>query len=77
MFHITFKLLSGAKTRALHEDGVTPEDSLYTFPSPPAPDLCEWAGSPLGISNTITRAKSRTAHHNKTVDATPGLLEKI
>lgn len=31
----------------------------------------------MGVSNTITRTKSRTAVHNKTVDATPGLLEKL
>ncbi len=53
------------------------DDSLYTFPPPPAPDLAEWPGSPLGVSNTITRTKGRTAIHNKTVDATPGLREKL
>ncbi len=31
----------------------------------------------MGLSNTITRTKGRTAVHNKTVDATPGLLEKL
>lgn len=50
---------------------------LYSFPPPPASDLCEWAGTALGVSNTITRTKTRTAVHNKTVDATPGLLEKL
>jgi len=54
-----------------------PADVLYTFPPPPALDLPEWAGSPLGASNTITRTKARTAVHNKSVDATPGLLEKL
>jgi hypothetical protein len=54
-----------------------PEDVLYTFPPPPAPELTEWAGSPMGVSNTITRTKGRTAVHNKTVDATPGLLDKL
>lgn len=52
-------------------------DSLYSFPDSPAPELTEWSGSPLGVSNTITRTKGRTAIHNKTVDATPGLLEKL
>ncbi len=54
-----------------------PEDSLFTFPPPPAPDAAEWAGSPIGVSNTITRTKGRTAVHNKTVDATPGLLDHL
>ncbi len=31
----------------------------------------------MGVSNTITRTKGRTAVHNKTVDASPGLLEKL
>ena len=53
------------------------EQPLYTFPSPPAPDLCEWEGSPMGVSNVITRTKGRTALHDKTVDATPGLLDKL
>src|SRR5579863_8804428 len=53
------------------------EDTLYTFPSAPTAGLAEWPGSPLGVSNTITRTKGRTAVHNKTVDATPGLLEKL
>jgi hypothetical protein len=53
------------------------EQPLYTFPPPPGPDWSEWQGSPLGISNTITRTKGRTAVHNKSVDATAGLLEKL
>lgn len=53
------------------------DSSLYTFPPPPAPELSEWPGSPIGVSNTITRTKGRTAVHNKAVDATPGLLEKL
>ena len=52
-------------------------DSLYTFPDAPAPELTEWSGSPVGVSNTITRTKGRTAVHNKTVDATPGLLDRL
>jgi hypothetical protein len=53
------------------------DDRLYSFPPPPASDICEWAGTALGVSNTITRTKTRTAVHNKTVDATPGLLDKL
>ena len=52
-------------------------EALFSFPHPPAPELSEWAGSPMGVSNTITRTKGRTAIHNKTVDATPGLLENL
>lgn len=52
-------------------------DSAYSFPTPANADLSEWPGSPMGISNTITRTKGRTAKHNKTVDATPGLLDKL
>ncbi len=53
------------------------EDNLYTFPPAPDAELSEWPGSPLGVSNTITRTKGRTAVHNKTVDATPGLYDKL
>ncbi|MGH9431558.1 MAG: hypothetical protein ACRD3T_08445 [Terriglobia bacterium] len=53
------------------------QDSLFDFPPPPSPDLSEWPGQAIGLSNTITRTKGRTAVHNKTVDATPGLLERL
>ena len=53
------------------------QDSWYDFPLPPSPDLYEWGGQVIGLSNTITRTKGRTAVHNKTVDATPGLLGKL
>ena len=52
-------------------------DALCSFPEAPSGNASEWPGSPLGISNTITRIKSRTTTHNKVVDATPGLLEKL
>ena len=52
-------------------------DALYSFPDPPSRDLSEWPGTPLGFSNTVTRTKGRTAVHNKIVDATPGLLDKL
>ncbi|MHB8656041.1 MAG: hypothetical protein ACYDA9_19450 [Terriglobia bacterium] len=54
-----------------------PDETLFSFPPPPSPDSSEWPGSPIGFSNVITRTKGRTALHNKTVDATPGLLEKL
>ena len=54
-----------------------PEEGLFSFPPAPTAELSEWAGSPLGVSNTITRTKGRTVVHNKTVDATPGLLDRL
>ncbi len=54
-----------------------PDDPLYVFSQPPSAEDCEWPGSAIGISNTITRTKGRTALHNKTLDATPGLYEKL
>ena len=53
------------------------DEPLYSFPPPPAPDSSEWPGTPIGLTNTITRTKGRTAVHNKTVDHAPGLLEKL
>ena len=53
------------------------EQPLYTFPSPPDAEVAEWEGTPMGVSNLITRTKGRTAVHNKTVDDTPGLLDKL
>jgi hypothetical protein len=59
------------------EHGILKTEELYSFPEAPTNGLSEWPGSPLGSSNTITRTKSRTAFHNKVVDATPGLLDKL
>src|SRR5574340_61363 len=53
------------------------DDAFYSFPQPAAAELSEWPGSPIGASNTVTRTKGRTARHNKIVDATPGLLERL
>ena len=53
------------------------DDSLYSFPAPPAAGLAEWTGTPMGVSNTITRTKGRTVVHNKSVDATPGLIDRL
>ncbi|HEV2491736.1 MAG TPA: hypothetical protein VG204_01545 [Terriglobia bacterium] len=59
------------------QDSLEPGAPLFIFPEPPSPGLCEWPGTPIGLSNTITRTKGRTAVHNKTIDSTPGLLEKL
>lgn len=53
------------------------EDKLFVFPPPPTADAVEWAGTPIGRSNTITRTKGRTAKYDKTVDRKPGLLEHL
>jgi hypothetical protein len=56
----------------------TVEQELYTFPgSPPGGSSVEWEGTPLGDCNIITRTKSRTKLHDKTIDAKPGLREKL
>ncbi|MDR7400913.1 MAG: hypothetical protein QN155_01600 [Armatimonadota bacterium] len=47
------------------------------FPPPPAPDAIEWPGSPLGLSNVITRTRTRTALHDKAVDRQPGRRDQL
>src|SRR5687768_4484169 len=37
----------------------------------------EWAGTPIGAKNTITRQKGRTPVHDKTVDQKPGLFKRL
>src|SRR5262245_57026187 len=53
------------------------QDRLYVFPPPPTPDAVEWPGEPIGRSNVVTRTRSRTLIHDKTVDATPGRREHL
>ena len=43
----------------------------FWFPDPPAPGALEWPGSPLGLSNVITRTRGRTAVQDKTLDRDP------
>ncbi len=54
-----------------------PTDALYVFPPAPDSEVSEWPGTSLGLSNTLTRTKGRTAVHDKTVDATPGLRDRL
>ena len=49
----------------------------YVFPPPHPPDAIEWPGTPLGLSNTITRTKSRTSVYDKTIDSAPGKREAL
>ena len=51
--------------------------ALYEFPSNPNPAAIEWPGTPIGISNTITLTKGRTAVHDKTIDRTPGKRDAL
>ena len=49
----------------------------FTFPPPPNSQAPEWPGTPLGASNTITRTKTRTAVHDKTLDRVPGRRDEL
>lgn len=55
----------------------TVEKELFEFPAPPEPDLIEWAGTPIGEANVITKTKARTLVSDKAIDATPGLYESL
>ncbi len=44
------------------------ENKRYYFPPGPGGDAAEWAGSPIGIQNVVTRTKGRTSVHDKTLD---------
>src|SRR5581483_8505683 len=56
---------------------VTAQPTLdYSYPPEPG-DAVEWPGTPLGLSNTITRTKSRTKLYDKTIDARPGMREDL
>src|SRR3989442_12098833 len=50
---------------------------LFTFPPAPSPDAIEWPGDPIGPSNTITRSKTRTAVHDKTIDRLTGRRDAL
>jgi hypothetical protein len=56
---------------------VSDPEPLYVFPPPPSADDVEWPGAPIGQSNAITRTKSRTTFHDKTIDQTPGRREHL
>ena len=49
----------------------------WTFPPPPDPTTPEWPGTPIGTSNTITRTKTRTAVHDKTIDRLEGRKDEL
>ncbi len=50
---------------------------LYTFPQAPFPEAIEWPGTPIGVENCITRTKTRTAVHDKTIDRSEGRRDAL
>jgi hypothetical protein len=50
---------------------------LFTFPPAPNASAPEWPGTPIGSSNTITRTKTRTAVHDKSVDRIEGRRDEL
>lgn len=55
----------------------TVENALFTYPAPADPRAVEWAGTPIGAANVLTRTKSRTEVHDKAIDAKPGRYEEL
>lgn len=49
----------------------------FTFPLPPNSHTTEWPGTPIGASNTITRTKTRTAVHDKSIDRIDGRRDEL
>src|SRR5688572_25753420 len=56
---------------------VTKDALEFQYPPPMPPQAVEWAGTPLGVSNTITKTKSRTGTYDKTIDQQPGKREEL
>jgi hypothetical protein len=55
----------------------TVEKELFVFPGPPESDQVEWAGTPIGEANVITKTKARTLVSDKAIDAKPGRYEDL
>ena len=49
----------------------------FTFPPAPDPKAPEWPGTPMGAGNTITRTRTRTAVHDKTIDRVEGRRDEL
>jgi len=49
----------------------------FTFPPLTNTHAAEWPGTPIGASNTITRTKTRTAVHDKTIDRIEGRRDEL
>jgi len=50
---------------------------LFTFPPSPSPEAIEWPGTPVGAGNRITRTKTRTALHDKSIDRLEGRRDAL
>ncbi len=50
---------------------------LFTFPPAPAPDAIEWPGVAIGAGSVITRTKTRTAIHDKSIDRVEGRRDAL
>ncbi len=50
---------------------------LFTFSPAPDAKAPEWPGTPIGASNTITRTKTRTAVHDKSIDRHEGRRDEL
>jgi len=49
----------------------------YTFPPAPSSDAIEWPGTLIGAGNVITRTKTRTAVHDKSIDRIEGRRDAL
>ncbi len=49
----------------------------FTFPPDPTVKAPEWPGTPIGSSNIVTRTKTRTAVHDKSVDRVEGRRDEL
>ncbi len=49
----------------------------FTFPPAPNPKTPEWAGTPAGAGNCVTRTKTRTTVHDKSVDRVEGRRDEL
>ena len=49
----------------------------FTFPSTPDPKAPEWPGIPIGARNVVTKTKTRTAVHDKTIDRIEGRRDEL
>ncbi len=50
---------------------------FFTFPPAPDAKVPEWPGTPLGAGNCVTRTKTRTAVHDKSVDRIEGRRDEL
>lgn len=48
-----------------------PKELDYFWTPPPSPSSSEWTGPEIGATNVVTRTKSRTPRHDKTLDKDP------